>query len=72
MSMGYKKGGGGRGGIRTHGGLASSAVFKTAAINQLDHSSVYWCGYNRLLLIKVKRLFSEKWLFFVKFRKFTF
>ncbi len=31
---------GGRGEIRTLGGLSPTAVFKTAAINQLDHSSV--------------------------------
>jgi hypothetical protein len=39
-SKGNKEKNGGRGEIRTLGGRESSAVFKTAAINQLDHSSV--------------------------------
>ena len=32
---------GGQGGIRTHGGLAPTAVFKTAALN---HSATCPCG----------------------------
>ena len=31
---GLRQGGGGWGGIRTHGGLAPTAVFKTAALNR--------------------------------------
>ena len=31
---------GGEGGIRTHGTLARTPIFKTGALNQLDHLSV--------------------------------
>jgi hypothetical protein len=44
---------GGRSGIRTHGGLASTAVFKTAALNrsailpQTDDMCIQICGAKR-------------------------
>ena len=31
---------GGEGGIRTHGTLARTPIFKTGALNQLDHLSI--------------------------------
>ena len=32
---------GGEGGIRTHGTLARTPIFKTGALNQLDHLSMW-------------------------------
>ena len=63
---------GGEGGIRTHGTLTRTPIFKTGALNQLDHLSVSRYINITLVfyLVNIQNQIFSFWFWDVKFFKF--